>query len=271
MNATTYAPPRVTPNLGHAFGGIFRLTLRRMMLPMHWVTLAGMCVLLVLLSMPVSHSDAAAKSGLLSWTTMFYLTFIVPIMSFITAAGAIRDEMKAGNVDYVFTRPVPRPAFIGFKFLSYLACAQLDFLVSLATIIGIGLYRHYPDIWAAVPALLGAQVLVVTAFSAFGFFCGILTSRFVVVGLAYGAIIEVGVGQIPTQISKLSMTHQVQGMLQVALLKGEKLLNTSAQDAAVADASVGATIALLLGFTAIMLFAAGSLFSFMELSGPNES
>jgi hypothetical protein len=37
------------------------------------------------------------------------------------------------------------------------------------------------------------------------------------------------------------------------------------------ETSVGATVVLLLGFTAIMLFLAASIFSFMELSGPNES
>jgi ABC-type transport system involved in multi-copper enzyme maturation permease subunit len=271
MNATTvstHSAPRVTPNLRHAFGGIFRLTLRRFLLPMHWLTLAGLCGFLVLTSFPPAPNPAAAKIGLMPWIVMFYLTFIVPVMSFINAAGAMRDEMKAGNVDYVFTRPIPRPAFIGFKFLSHLACVQIDFLLSLATIVGIALYRQLPGIWDAVPALVGTQILVITAFSAFGFFCGIVTSRYIVVGLAYGAIIEVGVGQIPTQISKISMTHQVQAMLQPLMGGAANAAAAGAPELPVV--TVGATIALLLGFTAIMLFLAGAIFSFLELSGPNE-
>lgn len=268
VSSSPYAPARVTPNLGHAFGGIFRLTLRRMLLPMHWLMLLGLCTLLVLMSFPVVHSLAEAKREFLPWFVRFYLTFLTPIMAFTLGAGAIRDEMKAGNVDYVFTRPVPRPAFVGFKFLSYLACAQLDFLLAFAALVGVGVYRQFPNFWDFVPALLGAQLLVVTAFSAFGFFCGILTSRFIVVGLAYGAIIEIGVGQIPTQISKLSMTHQVQAMLK-GLLAADP--GAASSLSAVSDTSVGATVVLLLGFTAIMLFLAASVFSFMELSGPNES
>jgi ABC-type transport system involved in multi-copper enzyme maturation permease subunit len=267
-----FAPARVVPNLRHAFGGIFRLTLRRMMLPTHWLTLLGLCGLLVLLALPVVHREAQARREFLPWMVGFYLTFLVPIMSFITAGGAIRDEMKAGNVDYVFTRPVPRPAFVGFKFLSYLACVQLDFLLAFATVIGVwvgvGLPQMVPDFWPHAWALLGAQILVVTAFSAFGFMCGVVTSRYIVVGLAYGAIIEVGVGQIPTQISKLSMTHQVQGMLQGVLGGGQNIFGPNSS---LVTTSVGTTIALLLGFTAIMLFLAASILAFMELSGPNEA
>ncbi len=262
------APTRVAPNLRHAFGGIWRLTLRRFLLPMHWVMLAGLCALLVLMSLPAAHNAAAAQRDLMSWIVKFYLTFITPLLAFIAAAGAMRDEMKAGNVDYVFTRPVPRPAFLGFKFLSHLVCAQFDYLVSFAAVVGIALYHHLPGIGNAVPALLGAQVLVVTAFSAFGFLCGIVTSRFIVVGLAYGAIVEIGVGQIPTQINKISMTHQVQGMLQPLL---PPVGNLAPAVPAVPETTVGATVTLLLGFTVIALFLAGAIFSFLELSGPNES
>src|SRR3954469_6246428 len=121
MNATAtrsaHPLPRVAPNLSHAVGGIFRLTPGRLLLPLAWLTLAGLCGFLILTSLPPAPNPAAAKFGLMPWIVMFYLTFIVPVMSFINAAGAMRDEMKAGNVDYVFTRPIPRPAFIGFKFL----------------------------------------------------------------------------------------------------------------------------------------------------------
>src|SRR5436305_792065 len=83
------------------------------------------------------------------------------------------------------------------------------------------------------------------AFGGFGFLGGFLTSRYIIIGLAYGVVIEVGVGQIPTQLSKLSMTHQVQGMLQSLLLNGEKLVAANGNNAP--DATVLGTITLLLG------------------------
>jgi ABC-2 type transport system permease protein len=265
MNATTSAPApiRVAPNLGHAFGGIWRLTLVRFLQPMHWLTVFGLTALLVLMMVPILENLNEFNKELMNWFVMFYLKFPLPIMTFISAAAAIRDQMKAGQVDYLFTRPIPRPAFLGFKFLSHLACTQLDLLVPFATIVGIAAYLHYPNLGSAVPMLLGAQVLIVIAFSALGFLAAIVTSRFVVVGFAYGAVVELGVGLIPTQISKLSMTTQVQSMLG-GLLPADNYLHAN-------PAGVGGTITLLLGFTAILLFIAGAVFSFMELSGPNEA
>src|SRR5947209_5949293 len=98
MNAlastTDYAPPRVAPNLSHAFGGIWRLTFRRFFQPMHALMVVGGCALLVLLSLPVSHNPESARVGLLPWVIGFYVTFIVPVLAFISAGGAMRDEMK---------------------------------------------------------------------------------------------------------------------------------------------------------------------------------
>jgi len=53
----------------------------------------------------------------------------------------------------------------------------------------------------------------VTAFVAFGFICAALTSRWVVIGLIYGAIIEGGLGNAPLAINRLAMTHQTRVMV----------------------------------------------------------
>jgi len=75
----------------------------------------------------------------------------VPVMAFISAAGAMRDEMKSGTVDYVLTRPLPKPALVVFKYLAHLACAQVDFLCAFAVVVAIGMYRHAPGLTAILP------------------------------------------------------------------------------------------------------------------------
>lgn len=262
------AANRVVPHLAHAFGGVWRLTLRRYLLPVHWITVVGLCGLLVLTSFPAASTAPQAKTGFMPWVITFYLTFLLPLLAYIAAGGAIRDEMKAGNVDYVFTRPVGRSAFLGCKYASHLACIQLDCLISFATVMGIGIYREVPGLAAAAPALFGAQVLVLAAFTALGFLGGISSHRYIVYGLVYGAVIEIGVGQIPTQISQLSMTHQVRAMLQ-PLVPSEAA--AAAAGAVSAPPSVFLTVLLVLGFTGLCFGAAAALFSLLELSGPNEA
>jgi ABC-2 type transport system permease protein len=105
-------------------------------------------------------------------------------------------------------------------------------------------------------------VLLITAFSAFGFLCGMLTSRYVVIGLAYAGLIEAGVGQIPTQLSRLSMTHQMRMLLKSLLLHAEQLSSTP---------SVFGTTLMLTLFCVIMLGCAAALFTLREFSGAGET
>ncbi|MBL9201060.1 MAG: ABC transporter permease [Opitutaceae bacterium] len=220
------APPRlftlpepVAPHWRHAWGGVWRLTLHRHFLPGRWLmVLIGLAVLALL-------GFAPGRGGLsrhfTEWTVAFYATFLVPALAFISAAGAMRDEMKSSTVDYVFTRPVRRPAFVAFRFLAHTVCAQLDFLLALGVVLVVGAARGVPGVLAIMPALLLGQVLLVTAFSALGFLAGVLTSRYIILGFGYAGVIEVGIGQIPTQLSRLSMTQQVRTLVDTLLLRSE--------------------------------------------------
>lgn len=259
VSPESFPPARVTPDARHAFGGVWRLTVSRFFTAKHWLILAGLLVVLVLFSIPMSPNREAAVRGFYLWSSGFYLTFLVPILAFLTAAGVMRDEYKGATVDYVLTRPVPRPAFLVFKFLSHLICAQLDFLCAFAVVVGIGVYRGVPGLWAAVPSLLLSQVIVLTAFSAFGFLAAVLTSRYVIVGLLYGGIIELGVGKIPTQLSRLSMTQQVKSML-------APLTWVPGQEVVAAVPSTLATTAILLCFAVVCVVAAAALFAWQELA-----
>ena len=249
----------VVPNQRHAFGGVWRLTCRRFLLPTRWViVLIGLAVL-TLLSFASGQRDVSRSGQYVSWVVGFYVTFLVPALAFIAAGGAMRDEMKSGTVDYVLTRPVRRPAFVVFKFIAHTVCTQIDFLLALVVVLAIGTVRGVPDLVAAAPKLLLGQVLLVMAASAFGFLSGVLTSRYVVIGLLYAGVIEAGVGQIPTQLSRLSMTRQIRDLLEPAT------------GAVASLAATLGTAGLLLVFTGVALAAAAALFNLRELSAPNES
>ncbi len=271
MNAPAPSVPplpfRPAPSLPRAFGGIWRLTLPRFFTVGHGLALAGALTLLGLIAFAFI-SGRNHPSKYLDWVINFYVTFLVPIVSFITAAGTIRDDMKSSTVDYVLTRPVPRPAFVAFRYLSHMAASQVEFLLAAAVVVGVGVLRQAPDILSAIPLLLLGQFLLVIAFSAFGFLCGAITARYFVIGVIYGAVVELGVGQIPTQLNRLSMTHQVKAMLQPLM----PAFDTVAKNGDVVQAAgVGATLAIVLTFTLVMLFVAAALFTLRELSGATES
>ena len=261
-SAAPPSPARVAPNAWHAFGGIWRLTFRRFLAPGYLLGVAGM---LVVLAVPLNAIIQVSNPKFyFQWTSGFYLTFLVPILAFLSGAAGMRDEMKPEAVDYVLTRPVRRPLFLIFKFLSHLVCVQLSYLLALAVVIAVGILRHIPLVLPALPWLLLGQVLTVTVFVAFGFLCGVLSARYLVIGLVYAGVVEFAIGSIPTQLSRLSMTHQVKMMLHPMLVWFTPALKP--------EQSVLTCVMVLLAFSVTMLAVAATVFSFQQLTGsrPNE-
>lgn len=262
--ASVFAAPRVAPDNAHALGGIWRLTARRFFTPGYWLTLAGMLGLLVIFSIPAAPNRTAAAQGFLPWAGAFYVCFLLPVFAFISAAGAMRDDFSAATVDYVLTRPVRRSAYVLFRYAARMVCLQIDFVFALATLIGIGVFHQVPGLWSALPLLLLAQAVAVITFSAFGFLCGLLTSRYVIVGLAYAAIVEVGIGNVPTQINQISLVRQVLGILRPVLGEIDGALTR-----AVLTSTLGTpgTIALLLAFSGTVIAFAAMVFATREFAG----
>jgi hypothetical protein len=119
-------------------------------------------------------------------------------------------------------------------------------------------FREIPGLAAGLPLLLLAQVLTIAAFSALGFLCAVLVSRYLVIGLLYAGIIEAGVGQIPTQLSRLSMTRQIRELLEPVML--------GVSDGFSAGAALSTT-GLMLVFSAAFVLVAAVVFSMKELAG----
>jgi ABC-2 type transport system permease protein len=259
MNATipetTPARARVRPNQRHAFGGVWRLTFRRWCSLQQLLVVAGMLALLaVVAGASIPRGDAAEY---FDWVSSVYLGVVVPVLAFLSGAGAIREDLKGGSVDYLFTRPVRRTAFVVFRYLSHLACTQLTYALALGVLAAVGVFRQVPDLAAGLPLLVLAQLITITAFLALGFFCAVLVARYLIIGLLYAGLIEVGVGQIPTQLSGLSMTRQVRELL-------DPLVRSTTE---VTMAGAFATSLSLLTFAVVFVAAAALIFSMKEFSG----
>ena len=118
----------------------------------------------------------------------------------MAGGGAMRDEMKSGTVDYVLTRPVPRPAFVVFKFIAHMLCTQLDFIVAFAVVLVFARVHAVPGLAMIATKLLLVQMLLVVAFGALGFLSGAIAARYIVIGLAYAGVIEAGIASAQAEI-----------------------------------------------------------------------
>lgn len=263
MNAptTVFPPPRVAPHLAHAWGGVWRLTYRRFVTPGQLLLTAGLLAGFTFVMWAIVRTGRA--SSFADWTLLFYFSQALPILSFLLGAGAIRDEMKSSAIDYTLTRPVPRFAFVGFKFGALLICLQLALLLGLGALFGMGTLKAIPELAGAIPAVLLGQVITITAFLAIGFLCGVLTRRYIFLGLAWGAIFELGAGNLPSALSRLSVTHQVREMVASHLPRAPTDLVPASETLI--------SLAILLIMAAAMLALAAFLFSRRELAGAKDA
>ena len=244
-----------TPDWRRALGGIWRLTYPRFLAPANLAVLAGLLGLLALLALSGIRNGNAEHFA--QWSVRFYLALVVPVVAFLTAAGLIQDDLKPATVDYVLTRPVRRHAFVLYRFLSHTTCLQVQCLLALGVLVAVGVFRQVPGLNSIAPSLLLAQILAVTAFSALGFAFGAFTSRYLVLGIFYASVIEVGVGNIPTQLNHLSMIHHVRVIASNVLHNNHSLESES----------LIASVVALLAFSLVFIAVAAALFSFTESVG----
>ncbi|HEY1107932.1 MAG TPA: hypothetical protein VGE76_04845, partial [Opitutaceae bacterium] len=125
-------------------------------------------------------------------------------------------------------------------------------------------YHSTPDLAEALPLLLLSQVFAIAVYSAAGVLCAQLSRWYIILGLAYGAMIEIGVGVVPTQLNQISLLRHV---ISIAVpLLGEQrgpLTASAARD----PLALPATLAILFAFIAFALAVSATLFSYKEFSG----
>ncbi len=208
VHEPAFSPPRVAPRFGTAFGGILRLTWARRRSLRGTLISAGLLAALAVLTSLVLQEDP--HHGLSDWADLVVLA-VIPIWAFLAGAGAVREDLKPGAVDYIVTRPVPRWAYVIFK---YIAQATVGIAVSLAivgTVVAVGLF-HGASLEDAL-RWCGVALAGMAAFLALGFLCGALTSRYLVLGLLYAGLVEAVVGNIPIQLNRLSIQRHLNDIL----------------------------------------------------------
>ena len=197
------------------------------------------------------------------WTTPYYALLInfyffiaLPLLCVQVSGGLIRNELQADTLGFLTSRPLSRARLLSLKYLCQTIWLQALLLIVTGLLFGAGHLRQIPALGALLPLFLAAQFLAVFAWSALGVLMGQITNRYIVLALVYGAIVELGVGRIPTNINKLSVLRH----LQTLLAHDATLQNLYQWSGAGVPLSVGA----LLLAPAIFLGLAALLFTYLE-------
>jgi hypothetical protein len=143
----------------------------------------------------------------------FYFFLILPLTCVRGSGPLIRDELQSDTLGFLTTRPLWRHELLVLKFLAQVAWQECIFFIETMLIFCVGWQRHLPDLTGLVPLFLGTQVLAVLTWNALGLLLGLMTRRYFAAGLIYGAIVEVCIGNIPTNINSLSIIRHLMSLL----------------------------------------------------------
>jgi hypothetical protein len=185
-----------------------------------------------------------------------YFFIILPLNCVSLCGAVIRDELEADTLSFLTTRPLSRASLLLLKFLSQTASIEIWLAAQTILIFVAGRLRDVPDLGALLPAFLGAQVLAVPAWSALGLLLGQISRRYMAIALVYGAIVEMGIGRIPTNINTLSLMRHLKTLLSHCSAL-QNVFNWP-------TASLATPLLALLGATVLFLAAAALLFNYKE-------
>jgi hypothetical protein len=147
------------------------------------------------------------------WLIDFYFFIILPLCCVRSCGGLIRDELQTDTLGFLTTRPVKRGTLVVLKYLSQVACLEVAALIEGLLLMAAGALREIPDIRALLPLFLAVQFLAVPAWGALGLFLGQVTKRYLPLAVVYGLIVELGIGDIPTNINTLSLMRHLKTLL----------------------------------------------------------
>jgi hypothetical protein len=147
------------------------------------------------------------------WLIDFYFFIILPLTCVRGCAPLIRDELQADTLGFLITRPIGRARLLVAKYLAQVASLEIILLLETLLLFAAGAAKQVPSLGALLAMVIGVQILVIPAWSALGLLFGQLTGRYMAAALVYGAIVELGIGRIPTNINTLSIVRHLQTLL----------------------------------------------------------
>ncbi len=210
MNASTYAPPTLLAT----FRAVAQLRLATALSPAAlkkflFAALAatGIAYLLFRRANPERFTEFTVNSLTLTILPLFCLSY---------CGGFLRNEIRDGTIEYLWTRPVARyhlllATYAGGVLTLFAATALLTTLIHI-----VAAFHHVPNSWLHYPQLLLAQFATILTYSAFALALSAYTRRYMPLGLVYGLIVEVGVSQISTNINNLAASRHIRALLNYA-------------------------------------------------------
>jgi ABC-type transport system involved in multi-copper enzyme maturation permease subunit len=222
MSSPSSSPPTVSPPAApHAWNAPFSATLRGLWLLTwksrltlrQWPALVGTIFPVSLLGFLILRNSTDAGLASFYWLAVAYLLLGVPLYCLAVFGGLIRDDIQSNTLSFLITRPTSRARLLFARFLCQLVWVQVLGLAAGLALLATGWLCGVKGIPQFAGLFLATQALALFVFGGLATFLGLLHRRYLVLGTIYGLVVEVGIGQIPTNINALAMTRHLRTLL----------------------------------------------------------
>ncbi len=205
--------PEIRPTFHGALAGVWLLTWRPRLTWRHSAGLLATILAMPLLASLGWFAHEEQVSQFTHWVIFFYLQLALPLYCLAVLGDLIRGELQTNTLVFLATRPLSRARLFLIKFVCELVWVQCLAATSTGLLLGIALALGVNELASAAAKIFAIQIVAVAAYGALSALLGMLHRRFLIVGAIYGLVVEIGIGQIPTNINNLSINRHLRTLM----------------------------------------------------------
>ena len=206
--------------------------------------------------------NSGNEKGWLEWVVGIYLHFLIPLTCLNVCGSMMRAEVQANTLSFLCTRPQHRHTLYLLQYICHVGWLQLVFFVGTLALFALGALKQIEGLGALLPMMLLTQIFAIFAWSALAGLLGLVHQRFVVIGILYWLVVEMGLGMVESSnINQLSILRHVHTLLAQNKMVMSVMVEGESQWAAAAPFTAGL---VLIGATLFFLAAGAALFTYRE-------
>lgn len=238
----------------HRIGVIWRLEAEQMVRPASLVWAAGLAALpaALLATLRVLAPPSVETEGVLDlWLYILVPILLCPLGLILTATSAIHSEIENRTWVYLALRPRARVAALAGKYLFAVTwvLAIAAAAIGLTAVVLWGLVSP-----GTVVRVFGVSILASFAYGALYLLAGVAFLRVgMVIAIAYTVIVEVVLGNLPSLLNRITISHHLRSVYVRALPEGtipDEVTGPFFQDAGPLALHLVILVAMAIGFFA---------------------
>ncbi|HRE80771.1 MAG TPA: hypothetical protein PLN52_06970 [Opitutaceae bacterium] len=209
-----FSAKRGATSLPAVFKGLLMLELFAWKRSGVWVK-AGLALagLIVITRLSVSRGNAALFS---TWMIDVVTLKLVPLLCLVTGGGLLRNQIRSFTIEYLWTRPASKTYLVLSAWAVSVVLVSVQATVATVVVHAVGSLQGVPNVWDGMMLQALTQVLIILPFCALAVALGVVSGKYMVLGLVYGLLIEGGMSRLPTNLNRISVTHHAEELLSLS-------------------------------------------------------